>query len=72
MQNRERLYEMTGMGLRGRDYVNAKNVAKLQIARAILRRVLCVQGREEEDRLAALRRIDRLIEIYENKCGGRD
>lgn len=56
------------MAIRARDYVNAKNVAKLQIVRAILKRVLCTDGRDDRDRLAALAAIERLIDRFEDRC----
>ncbi|HUQ75796.1 MAG TPA: hypothetical protein VM183_13810 [Burkholderiales bacterium] len=54
--------------MREREYLYAKNVAKLQIARAILKRVFCVLEREEREQEAALRAIDKLIRFFEDRC----
>jgi hypothetical protein len=54
--------------MREREYLYAKNVAKLQIARAILKRVFCVLEREEREQAAALRAVDKLIRFFEDRC----
>ena len=54
--------------MREREYLYAKNVAKLQIARAILKRLFCVLEREEREQQAALRAIDKLVKMFEARC----
>jgi len=54
--------------MREREYLYAKNVAKLQIARAVLKRVFCTLEREEREQQAALRAIDKLIKWFEARC----
>lgn len=56
------------MAIRTRDYINAKNVAKLQVAGAILKRLRCLDGRDERDRLAALRLLEGLLDRFEDRC----
>ncbi|HET7669242.1 MAG TPA: hypothetical protein VFK84_02445 [Burkholderiales bacterium] len=54
--------------MREREYLYAKNVAKLQIARAIIKRLFCVLEREEREQQAALRAIDKLMKMFESRC----
>ena len=54
--------------MREREYLYAKNVAKLQIARAIINRLFCVLEREEREQQAALRAIDKLTKMFEARC----
>ena len=54
--------------MREREYLYAKNVAKLQIARAIVKRVFCVLEREEREQQAAVRALDALIRMFEARC----
>jgi len=54
--------------MREREYLYAKNVAKLQIARAIVKRLFCTLEREEREQQAAMRSIDKLIKWFEGRC----
>ena len=54
--------------MREREYLYAKNVAKLQIARAVLKRVFCTLEREEREQQAALRAVDKLIKWFDARC----
>jgi hypothetical protein len=54
--------------MREREYLYAKNVAKLQIARAILKRLFCVLEREEREQAKALDAVDKLMRLFEDRC----
>jgi hypothetical protein len=54
--------------MREREYYYAKNVAKLQIARAIVKRLFCALEREEREQEKALQAIEKLIHFFEARC----
>ena len=51
--------------MRQREYHYAKNVAKLEVARALVKRTFCLLEREEREQEAALRAIEKLIRLFE-------
>lgn len=55
------------MALRTRDFVNATHFAWLRVCRGLLKKMTCSDGRDEADRLAALKAIDRMIARYESR-----
>lgn len=55
--------------MRQREYHYAKNVAKLEVARALVKRTFCLLEREEREQQAALRAIEKLINLFEARCG---
>lgn len=58
--------------IRNRDFIAAKNIAKLQIVRAILKKVFCQLGNDVRLQEQALKAVDKLIEVNEHRIDASD
>lgn len=53
--------------LRTRDFINATNLAWLRVCRGLLKRMKCADGKDEADRQAALKHVERMIARFESR-----
>jgi hypothetical protein len=55
------------MAIRTRDFIYTTNLAWLRVCRGLLKKMRCPDSRDENDRLAALTAIDRMIARFESR-----
>jgi hypothetical protein len=55
------------MAMRTRDFENATALAFLRVCRGLLKKVKCLDGRDEQDRLNALKLVERMIARFEGR-----